>query len=171
MNDTLTLRTAEDQDRPALTAMNERAFGGHGTEHIDLQYDYQKRGERIILTAHRAGRLVGYCIFNRKPKYAYYRAHLIPEIQDIKVLPEYRQRGIATALIETCEKMARQEGFKAIGISFGLHAGFGPAQRLYIKLGYRPDGQGVTYDRKIVTAGEFKPVDDQLCLMLVKDLC
>lgn len=170
IDDSVTIRPAQDQDRAALIAMNHRALNGRSEEHVTLQYDYQAKGERTILTAHWDSALAGYCIFNRNPKYAYYRAHTIPEIQDIKVAPEYRRRGIATALIEQCETMARQKGFKAIGISFGLHAGFGPAQQLYIKLGYRPDGQGVTYDRKIVTAGEFKPVDDQLCLMLVKDL-
>lgn len=57
-----------------------------------------------------------------------------------------------------------------MGIAFGLHSSYGAAQRLYIKLGYIPDGQGATYDRKQIAYGDFKPVDDDLCLMLMKAL-
>ena len=50
------------------------------------------------------------------------------------------------------------------------HSGFGAAQRLYCKLGYIPDGNGVTYDREAVRAGDMRAVDDLLCLMMVKAL-
>ena len=57
-----------------------------------------------------------------------------------------------------------------MGISVALGASYGPAQRLYATLGYMPDGNGVTYDRMAVGFGEMRPVDDDLCLMMVKDL-
>jgi hypothetical protein len=50
----------------------------------------------------------------------------------------------------------------------GLSADYGAAQRLYHKLGYEPDGNGVTYDRAPVTPGQKYPLDDDLALMLVK---
>ena len=57
-----------------------------------------------------------------------------------------------------------------MGIGVGLYTSYGAAQRLYCKMGYVPDGNGVTYDRKLLAAGEFRPLDDQLCLMMIKDL-
>jgi hypothetical protein len=57
-----------------------------------------------------------------------------------------------------------------MGIGVGLHRAFGAAQRLYIRLGYIPDGNGITYDRLQIAPGEFRPVDDDLCLIMVKEL-
>jgi GNAT superfamily N-acetyltransferase len=139
-------------------------------DYFEIQLEYQKEGSRMILIASVDGVDVGYCILNWQPKYGYFRANKIPEIQDLNVLREFRKRGIGAQLITHCEEMARREGYSVMGISFGLDASFGAAQRLYVKMGYVPDGLGVTYDRKAVSSGEFKPVDDQLCLMMTKAL-
>jgi hypothetical protein len=73
-------------------------------------------------------------------------------------------------MIAHCEDLVRAKGHDQIGIAVGVHSAYGPAQRLYARLGYMPDGLGATYDRTPVEFAAFKPVDDQLCLMLVKDL-
>jgi len=86
------------------------------------------------------------------------------------VVPEARRQGIATRLIEECENRAREEGAEQIGISVGLTKDYGPAQRLYVKLGYMPDGFGITWDREPVSHGQRVAVDEDLCLMMVKDL-
>ena len=85
-------------------------------------------------------------------------------------MPDQRRKGLATVLIKHCEEYARELGYSDIGISVALHSGFGPAQRLYVKLGYVPDGAGVTYDRELISPMEMRPIDDDLCLMLVKAL-
>ncbi len=113
---------------------------------------------------------VAYGFLNWKPKYRVYEQLGIPEIQDLNVLPDFRRQGIATKLIHTCEESARKKGHTDIGISFGLTREYGHAQRLYISLGFVPDGFGVTYDREYVTHGQLRAVDDDLCLMLVKSL-
>lgn len=113
---------------------------------------------------------VGYTILNWKPKYRFYDQFDIPEIQDLNVLMKYRKRGIGQSIIEACEDRAREKGCSQMGISYGLTREYGAAQRLYARLGYLPDGLGVTYDRQPVTHGQIRPVDDNLCLMLVKDL-
>jgi hypothetical protein len=59
---------------------------------------------------------------------------------------------------------------KFMGIGVGMPTSYGPAQRLYVKLGYIPDGNGINYDRQSIAFGEFRPVDDDLCLMMVKAL-
>lgn len=130
----------------------------------------QEGGKRAVFLAERDGLAAGYTIYNRRPQYALYKRLEIPEIQDLNVLPEYRREGIGTALIRHCEDLAQQEGHRHIGISVGLYKDYGAAQRLYTRLGYIPDGNGVTYDREAVTAGELRPVDDNLCLMMVKNL-
>ena len=113
---------------------------------------------------------VGFCILNWEPKYGYFKKCSIPEIQDLNVLRQHRQRGIGQALIQHCEDVVRERGYEQVGIGVGLDSSFGAAQRLYVKMGYIPDGYGVTYDRKAVTVGEFKPIDENLSLMMAKNL-
>lgn len=114
--------------------------------------------------------ITGYGFLNWGPKYSFYKRFDIPEIQNVNVLNDHRSKGIATQIILAAEGMAREEGHTQIGVSVGLTSDYGPAQRLYTKLGYYPDGNGITYDRQAVQAGEIRPVDDELCLMMVKDL-
>lgn len=139
---------------------------GSYERHFMLQED----GKRVVLVAVLDGRDVGYCILNWNPKYGFFRAQGIPEIQDLNVLRDVRRQGIATAMIRYCEDRAVAKGFKQMGIGVGLDRSFGPAQILYVKMGYVPDGNGISYDRMQLTPGEFRPLDEQLCLMMVKDV-
>ena len=164
------IRQAGFNDLKSLRDMSAALKQSKDPDYFEQQFEYQQEGSRLILIAAAEGRDVGFCFLNWDPKYGYFRAHGIPEIQDLNVLPEFRKRGIATQIILHCEELARRKDRGQMGISFGLHPGFGAAQKLYVKLGYIPDGFGVTYDRKVVMEGEFKPVDDQLCLMMVKNL-
>jgi GNAT superfamily N-acetyltransferase len=127
-------------------------------------------GEVEILLSKAKESLAGYCILNWRPKYTYFRLHNIPEIQDLRVIREFRQNGIGAALIRDCERRAKDKNTHEMGIGVGLDASFGPAQRLYVKLGYVPDGNGISYDRKQVSTGEFRPIDENLCLMMTKKL-
>ena len=130
----------------------------------------QKIGSLTIFVAYDEGIAVSYVILNRQPRYGLYQRLNIPEIQDLNTIPERRREGIATQLIAHCENIARQEGYEDIGISVGLHAGYGAAQRLYVRLGYMPDGQGITYDRESIKPHASYAVDDDLCLMMTKAL-
>ena len=106
-----------------------------------------------------------FAVLNRQPQYELYNRLGIPEIQDVFVLPDFRRRGLATALIQHLEEEA---GTEMVGISVPISPQFGPAQRLYIRLGFEPDGNGVTYDRKPIAHNAPVRLDDDLCLMLVK---
>lgn len=114
---------------------------------------------------------LGFVILNFEPKYNLYKKLEIPEIQDLNVVPNYRKQGIGTALIKACENIVTDQGIEQVGISVGLTANYGAAQRLYAQLEYIPDGYGVTYDRASVDHGDQRPVDDDLCLMMIKNLC
>jgi len=111
---------------------------------------------------------VGCFYLNRAPKYHVYRALKLPELQDLRVLPGHRQQGIGRALVEFAENLAKTEGAEGLGISVGLTADYGPAQRLYVDMGYMPDGNGVTLDRHAIEKGQKIPMDDGVCLMLLK---
>ncbi len=161
------IRQADETDIQALYGLM-NTLGYHKED--DYFEQCLSEGERQVYIVMREGRDVGYCILNWQPKYALYKKLGIPEIQDLNVIPEARRRGAATALIEHCENLARERACEHIGISVGLYSDYGPAQRLYAKLGYVPDGNGVTYDRQPVAPGEIRPVDDDLCLMMVKSL-
>jgi GNAT superfamily N-acetyltransferase len=109
----------------------------------------------------------GFAVLNHAPKYGLYQRLNIPEIQDVFILPEARGQGSGTALIEHCEK---QVSGNMVGISVPVSPDFGVAQQLYYKLGYKPDGNGVTYDRATLTHDCRVKLDENLCLMMVKDL-
>ncbi len=164
------IRKAALKDLEVLRAMALDMRLLKDTGYFDRIFEEQEAGRRKMLIASYEGKDAAYCILNWEPKYGFYKAQGIPETQDINVLHAFRRKGIATALIAHCETLARQKGCKTIGISVGVHSSYGPAQILYAKLDYLPDGQGVTYDRKIVGFGEFRAVDDNLCLMMVKSL-
>jgi len=159
------IRTAILADVPCLYAIYE-AMGRKDEGYFERSLEEG----RTILMADFEGRTAGFGILNWRPKYALYRKLGFPEIQDLNVLPDMRQKGVATALILKCEALAREKKCESIGVSVGLTKKYGPAQRLYTKMGYRPDGNGVTYDRASVSHGQRLPADDDFCLMLVKNL-
>ncbi len=142
-----------------------------------LDHDYYERaierhknGDLLIILAILDNKFIGYCFLNWQPKYSYFKKCNIPEIQDLNVLSDYRRRGVGRALIDYCEKIASSRGYKEMGIAVGMGASFGAAQRLYTKMGYIPDGAGICYDRKPVAMGEFKPIDENLSLMMTKSI-
>ncbi len=114
--------------------------------------------------------IIGFCLLNTQPKYGYFQKCNLPEIQDLNVLSQYRRHGYGQALVQYCEDLAQRLGYSEMGIGVGLDYTFGAAQRLYARLGYIPDGSGISYDRKQVAVGEFRPIDKNLCLMMSKVL-
>lgn len=166
----LNIRTASAEDVKTLEAFVESMGHVKDPEYFARQYEYQTAGERIIFLADYEDVLAGYCILNWQPKYAFFKKMGFPEIQDLNVYPKQRRQGIATVMIAHCENRAHEKGLEYMGIAVGVHSGFGPAQILYANLGYIPDGNGATYDRQLLAFGEFRPIDDDLCLMMVKKL-
>ena len=70
-------------------------------------------------------------------------------------------------MVRLAEELASKRGVQ-IGIGFGLHAGYGAAQRLYVRLGYVPDGRGVSYNGEFPSEGDSVRLDDDLVLYLRK---
>ena len=130
----------------------------------------QRLGHRSAIIAADESAVIGYAYLNWHSQYPRFRTRQIPEISDLRVADRHRRLGVATAMITHFEGVARQAGCAAIGIGVGIYGGYGPAQRLYAKLGFLPDGHGLTYGNADVQPGAMVTIDDGLLLWLVRDL-
>lgn len=136
--------------------------------YFEEAWQEQGEGKRLVVLAFLDNRLCGFAHYNRFPRYAPFHRLGIPEIQDLFVLPEFRRSGVGAGIVGFCEMLGRDDEKADIGIGVGVSGKFGTAQRLYARLGFLPDGAGVVFDREGVRDGEVKPIDDRLCLMLMK---
>lgn len=129
--------------------------------------------ERLIWVAFLHDGFAGYITLKWDSQYPSFKEQNIPEIMDLNVLPHARKIGIGSLLLDRAEKEAATRR-DTIGIGVGLYAGedggYGHAQRLYVKRGYRPDGNGVTYHYQSTIPGNSYPLDDNLILWFTKKL-
>ena len=103
----------------------------------------QASGDREVLVAEIDGAVAGYVTILPSAKHGPF-ASIYPELSDFNVFEPFRNKGIGNRLLEKAEQgVKRFSGKVCLGV--GLHLGYGPAQRLYIKRGYIPDGTGVWY--------------------------
>lgn len=131
-------------------------------------------GERLSWIAFVDNHFAGYVTLKWDSSYAPFRAQSIPEIMDLNVLPNFRNKGIGSKLLTIAEKEAQTQSH-IVGLGVGLYAGpdggYGSAQRLYVERGYIPDGRGITYNYEPCTPGETYALDDDLILWFTKKLC
>ena len=147
-------------DVPAL----EEAFA---VKRYAAYLDEHTRGERRVLVAELDGSIVGYLTIVWTSPYPPFAAAGIPEIKDLNVVPPCRRRGIATALLDAAEaEIATRAGVAGIGV--GMDPDYGPAQVLYVRRGYVPDGRGLTWSNAHVRWGDQVRVDDGLVLYLTR---
>lgn len=128
----------------------------------------QDLNERVIWVAFVQGEFAGYVTLNWKSSYLLFQENDIPEIMDLNVLPQFRNNGIATKLLETAENLAFMHK-DLVGLGVGLTKDYVNALSLYIKLGYKPDRNGITSNYQCVNYGESTILDDDLVLFFIKD--
>lgn len=149
------------------------AFAAMGWSKPASQYENyvaeQNDGIRSVIVAFEDDKFLGYVCVLWASGYPPFRENGIPEISDLNVLPDHRRRGIGSKLITKAEQIVKQRSTVA-GIGVGVDADYGPAQRLYVKLGYFPDGRGVSSHGKYPKFGERVTVDDSLNLFFTKEL-
>ena len=136
-----------------------------------LMEDYlaeQVRGERIILVAYADNVFAGYVTIKWQSDYAPFAEKGVPEIKDLRVLPAFRRRGVASVLVDEAEKRIFERSPTA-GIGVGMYADYGAAQRMYVRRGYVPDGLGLHYKAEPVKPGQDVRVDDDLVLYFTKE--
>lgn len=129
----------------------------------------QTAGSRVVLVARVDDCFAGYVTLCWTSDYPPARTNQIPEIQDLNVLPEFRRRRVASALLDRVEALAAERS-NLVAIGVGLHPGYNAAQRLYGLRGYEADGNGVTYRNQLVVEGQTVLMDDHLVLHFVKRL-
>ena len=115
------------------------------------------------------GHLAGYLTLRWESNNPRFREQNIPLIHHLGVFPQYQRRGIASRLMDVAEQRIATRATQA-GIVVGLFDSYGPAQRLYMKRGYVPDGQGACRGQRPLREGEVVTIDHDLILWLTKDL-
>jgi GNAT superfamily N-acetyltransferase len=135
--------------------------------------NYHQEKDRFVWIAFIDDVIAGYVTLKLNSQYKPFAKNNIPEISDLNVLPKFRKQGIGTKLICAAESKAFEIS-DTVGIGVGLYGGadlgYGPAQKLYIELGYIPDGLGVTYNYKQCIPGESYQLDDDLILWMQKKI-
>ena len=114
--------------------------------------------------------VVGYVAVLWESAFAGFRDRGIPLVHQVAVAGPFRRQGVATLLMDAAEQLARDRGILTLGITVGLFDEYGPAQRLYARRGYIPDGRGACQDQRPLTKGMRVTIDDDLMMWLTKDL-
>jgi GNAT superfamily N-acetyltransferase len=165
-----TLAALEAMHIPKILAAEGGAWWRRDALYWTKCLEEQALGHRTAVVAADASGIIGYSYLNWHSQYPRFRTQKIPEISDLRVADRHRRLGIATAMIAHFDGLARQARCRAIGIGVGMYGGYGPAQKLYAKLGFVPDGHGITYGNADVEPGAMVTVDDGLVLWLVREL-
>lgn len=133
------------------------------------QIENQKKQECSALLALYNGEIAGYVFLYYKCRWGGLANCDLPCVIDLIVFEKYRKNGIATALMDIAEKIAKKHSNK-VYLDVCLNSEYGPAQRLYVKRGYVPNGKGAYYEEKVCETNAICKNDDELTLCLVKEL-
>ena len=150
----------------------DKAFTNQGWEkRTDVLTNYlteQAEGKREVLIAAENEEVVGYLTILPLAKEGPFK-NKFPEIVDFNVFTAFQNRGVGRSLLSVAEARVMNET-NILTLGVGLHSGYGVAQRLYVKMGYCPDGSGVWYNDKLLKQGESCTNGDNLVLYLMKQL-
>ena len=167
MKTTCSIRKMQSSDIKDLS----RGFisqGWPGREEILARYFLEQEcGEREVLVAEIEGAVAGYITILPDAKQGPF-AGMAPELSDFNVFEPFQNQGIGNLLLEEAEKRVKLISDK-VSLGVGLHSGYGPAQRLYIKRGYIPDGTGVWYRNQPLEMNATIQNNDDLVLYLSKE--
>ena len=135
-------------------------------ENLTRYFKEQESGEREVLVAEVESAVAGYVTILPSAKHDPF-AEVYPELSDFNVFEPFRNQGIGSQLLEEAEKRVKFVSNK-VTLGVGLHLGYGPAQRLYMKRGYIPDGTGVWYQNQPLEMNTTIQNNDDLVLYLSK---
>jgi len=169
MKNELLIRRMEPNDIPLISEAF-RKIDWNKPESQYLQYYNEQIAEkRIVFLAFINEEFAGYGNIVWTSRYPLFREKQIPEISDLNVLPLFRRRGIASAIMDKAEEIAFKRS-DVVGIGVGLYADYGPAQTMYVLRGYVPDGRGITYNYAPVYGGRQVCADDDLIMWFTKTI-
>lgn len=147
-----------------------RLYGNKPASQYERYLAEQAARSRVVLVAYEGEAFVGHLTIVWESGYPPFASEGIPELQDFNVLVPYRRRGVGTRLMDAAERRVAAQGSPVVGIGVGMDPDYGPAQRLYVRRGYVPDGRGLTWGDRFVHYGDEVTVDDSLVLHLTKEL-
>ena len=166
MKTTCSIRKMQESDIKNLS----RGFISQGwpsrEEILTRYFKEQESGEREVLVAEIDGAVAGYVTILPSAKHGPF-AEVYPELSDFNVFEPFQNQGIGNLLLEEAEKRVKLISDK-VTLGVGLHSGYGPAQRLYMKRGYIPDGTGVWYQNQPLEMNATIQNNDDLVLYLSK---
>ena len=166
MKTTCSIRKMQESDIKDLS----RGFISQGwpsrEEILTRYFKEQESGEREVLVTEIDGAVAGYVTILPSAKHGPF-AEVYPELSDFNVFEPFQNQGIGNLLLEEAEKRVKLISDK-VTLGVGLHSGYGPAQRLYMKRGYIPDGTGVWYQNQPLEMNATIQNNDDLVLYLSK---
>jgi GNAT superfamily N-acetyltransferase len=146
------------------------SYGWHPQlETYENYYRDQEEGRRLVLIPEYMGQVAGQCTLNLQPKEGPWAGQGFPEIEDLTLFFDLHGKGIGSLLLYAAEQEAAKLA-PMVYLAVGLHSGYGPAQRIYVKRGYVPDGSGVWYKGKVLDQCAPCVNDDDLLLFFSKEL-
>ena len=151
-----------------LSEFGEAFFSGNESELRSHFSDHASGGGASCIARVR-GQLAGFVTLRWRSNHPLLWNEHVPIIHQLEVLPRFQRQGIGEALVEEAERIIQPRS-KRVVITVGLDAAYGPAQRLYARRGYIPDGRGVCIGHEPVEKGATVEVNDNLILWLLKDL-
>jgi GNAT superfamily N-acetyltransferase len=109
-----------------------------------------------------------------RPNYPPFREAGIPFVQNIEVRYDLRGKGYGGQVLEAVERLIVErligERSSKAGICVALFDDYGPAQRLYAKCGYAPDGRGACHRVTPLKHGVTITLSGDHLIWLVKEL-
>ena len=158
----------EGNSESAVRFLSEWVCDGEAEARRYLAEHVEPDGISLIATS--GPDAVGYVAVIWESYYAGFRSRGIPLVHQISVSEPWRRRGVATLLMDVAEQRAADRGITTLGITVGLFDEYGPAQRLYGRRGYIPDGRGACRGQRPLSKGMQVTMDDDLIIWLTKDL-
>lgn len=164
----ITLKDMKKQDCELLTDAFSKEGYSKPIKRYKSYFEQKKLGIRDVIIAYYQNQIAGYLTIVWESNYEDFKEQMIPEIKDIKILKGFREKGVATRLMNEAEERVRLVAkFCAAGVS--LAEEYEAAQCLYAKRGYVPDGKGVFYMDPDILDDQLE-VDDNQGLMMIKEL-
>jgi GNAT superfamily N-acetyltransferase len=163
------LRIATNADIDAvIAAASQHFFSGSEEEARDNLGPFDAADTSFIL-AYDGDEPIATVTVRWRLHYPPFREAGIPFIQNIEVRYDLRGQGYGGRVLDAVEAMIAQRASKA-GICVALFDDYGPAQRLYAKQGYVPDGRGACHRFTPLQRGQTITLDHDHLIWLVKDL-
>ena len=169
MNKSITIKHLVKEDISSIVTILKDNEINRSEQYFTNCYSENISDMRMTLIANYNGEFAGFCHLIFHSAYGYFKTNGIPELNDLVVIPKYRRKGIGRELVRECEHFAKTK-FTKIGLGVGLYKDYGNAHKLYVNLGYQPDGNGIFWRNESVIPGSQIFIDDDLLLYFWKKL-